>query len=83
MLLADGRSERWKELVTSTDMTHNNKKAWATIKKLNSEKHTTTRVAAVSPKHVANQLAQNGKPPTKKRATKETEVQNGPGHGRM
>ena len=70
MLLADGRSERWKELVTSTDMTHNSKKAWATIKKLNSEKHTITRVAAVSPNQVANQLLQNGKPPNKEKGHK-------------
>ena len=70
MLLADGRSERWRELVTSTDMTHNSKKAWATIKKLNSEKHTMTRVAAVTPNQVANQLLQNGKPPNKEKGHK-------------
>ena len=43
-------------------MTHNSKKAWATIKRLDSEKHTQTRVAAVTPNKVANQLLQNGKP---------------------
>ena len=69
-LLTDERSERWKELITSTDMTHNSKKAWATIKKLNSEKHTLTRVAAVTPNQVANQLLQNGKPPTKEKGHK-------------
>ena len=67
MLLADERSERWKELITSIDMTHNSKKAWATIKRLDSEKHTQTRVAAVTPNQVANQLLQNGKPLNKEK----------------
>ena len=67
MLLADERSERWKELITSIDMTHNSKKAWATIKRLDSEKHAQTRVAAVTPDQVANQLLQNGKPLNKEK----------------
>ena len=61
-LLTDERSKRWKELITSTDMTHNSKKAWATIKRLNSDKHTQSRIAAVTPNQVANQLLLNGKP---------------------
>ena len=48
-------------------MTHNSKKAWATIKRLDSEKHTQTRVAAVTPNQVANQLLQNGKPHNKEK----------------
>ena len=67
LLLASERSERWKELITSTDMTHNSKKAWKIIKKLNSEKCTQARVAAVTPNQVANQLLQNGKPPNKEK----------------
>jgi len=67
MLLADERSERWKELITSIDMTHNSKKAWATIKRLDSEKYAQTRVAAVTPDQVANQLLQNGKPHNKEK----------------
>ena len=66
-LIASERSERWNELICSTDMTHNSKKAWATIKRLNSEKHTQTRIAAVTPNQVANQLLQNGKPMNKER----------------
>ena len=64
ILLADERSERWRELITSVDMTHNSKKAWSTIKKINSEKRTQTRIAAVTPDEVANQLLQNGKSST-------------------
>ena len=66
-LLADESTQRWIELITNTDMTHNSKKAWATIKRLNSEKHTQTRIAAVTPNQVANQLLQNGKPLNKER----------------
>ncbi|GFR95234.1 RNA-directed DNA polymerase from mobile element jockey-like [Elysia marginata] len=69
-LLADERSERWKELITSVDITHNSKKAWATIKRLNSEKNVQTRVAAVTPNQVANQLLQNGKPANKEKGHK-------------
>ena len=63
MLLADRRSERLRKLVTSKDITYNRKKAWSTIKILNSEKHTMTRVAAVIP-----QLLQKAKVYTKKTA---------------
>ena len=55
MLIADGRSKTLRELVTLIDMTHYSKKARVTIKKLNSEKHTMTRVA-VNPNQMANQL---------------------------
>ena len=66
-LMSDERSERWKELITSVGMTRNSKKAWATIKRLDSESHTQTRVATVTPNQVANQLLQNGKPLNKEK----------------
>ena len=61
------KAERWRDLISSTDLTHNSKKAWTTIKKLNSEKKPQTRIAAVTPNQVANQLLQNGKPISKER----------------
>lgn len=67
ILLAEERSERWKELITSVDMTQNSKKAWSTIKKINSEKRTPSRIAAVTPDEVANQLLLNGKPSNKEK----------------
>ena len=60
--LSTERSKRWKEMIENTDMTKNSKKAWTTIKKLNTEKKAQTRVAAVTPNEVANQLLLNGKP---------------------
>ena len=65
--IAKEKSERWRELISNTDLTHNSKKAWTTIKKLNSEKKPQSRIAAVTPNEVANQLIQNGKPASKER----------------
>ena len=66
-MLADERSERWWDLIASVDMTHNSKKAWTMIKKINSEKCTQTRIAAVTPDEVANQLLENRKSSTNER----------------
>ena len=44
-------------------MTHNSKKAWKTIKQLNSDQEPDQRTAAVTPNHVAKQLLDNGKLP--------------------
>ena len=65
--MAIERTERWKELINNTDMTLNSKKAWKTISKLNTEKKTNPRVAAVTPNQVAHQLILNGKPQHKER----------------
>ena len=54
-------------MIIGTDMTHNSKKAWSTIKKLNTEKNKHARVAAVTPNEVAHQLIENGKPINKER----------------
>ena len=65
--IATEKSERWKQMICTTNLTHNSKKAWATIKKLNTETNPQTRVAAVTPNEVANQLILNGKTSHKKR----------------
>ena len=67
MSISQTRSERWQELICNTDMTHNSKKAWSTIKKLNTENRKQMRVAAVTPNEVASQLICNGKPLHKER----------------
>ena len=68
--MAHERGERWKEVINNTDMTQNSKKAWSTISKLNTEKRTNSRVAAVTPNQVASQLVLNGKPNHKKKGHK-------------
>ena len=65
--ISQGRQERWIDLITNTDMTQNSKKAWTTLKKINTEKNGQTRVAAVTPNQVASQLLLNGKPLHKER----------------
>ena len=65
--ISQGRLDRWIDLICNTDMTRNSKKAWTTIKKINTEKNGQTRVAAVTPNQVANQLLRNGKPAHKVR----------------
>ena len=65
--MAKEREERWRELIENTDMTLNSKKAWKTISKINTEKKTNPRVAAVTPNQVANQLILNGKPQHKEK----------------
>ena len=64
------RIERWKELVTNIDLSLNSKRAWKTISKLNGEKKTNPRVAAVTPNEVASLLILNGKPHHKERGRK-------------
>ena len=63
--LTKERKARWKELITNIDLTHNSKKAWKTIKNLNSENKPPSRVAAITPNQVAHQLLLNGKPDSK------------------
>ena len=54
-------------MVSSVDMTHNSKKAWKTVRKLNCEKLPQQCAPGVTPNQVATQLILNGKPPNKER----------------
>lgn len=66
--LGEARRERWEELVTSINMTHNSKKAWKTINKLSNNSQPEVRCAQVTPNQVATQLLLNGKAPNRERS---------------
>jgi len=39
-VIAEERRKAWQDMINSIDMTHNSKKAWATIKRINNESNT-------------------------------------------
>ena len=68
--LNEVRKERWRELVSSVDMTHNSKQAWKTVRKLNTESQPQACIPGVTPNQVATQLVKNGKPQNRERGYK-------------
>ena len=68
VLISGERKERWIETITNINFTHNSKKAWTTVRKLDTEKAPPKRIAAVTPNQVAYQLLLNGKPFNKERS---------------
>ena len=69
-MVGEEKRERWREVIKSTDLCHNSKKAWATVIKLNNVNQPQSHIAAVTPNQVAHQLLLNGKPKTKLRCIK-------------
>ena len=65
--ISQERKECWMDMISNINLTRNSKKAWKTIKKLNTDQTSTARTAAVTPNSVANQLLLNGKPYNKER----------------
>ena len=59
--------EKWEEVITSTDLTHNSRKAWQTIRKLSNDPTYTNPPCLVNANQVAHQLLVNdrGTMPTK------------------
>ena len=57
----------WEEVITSTDLTHNNRRAWQTIRKLSNDHTTPNPPCLVNANQVAHQLLINsqGTIPTK------------------
>ena len=51
--------KRWEEVTTSTNMTHNSRKAWKTIRKLSNDTTTSNPPCLVSANQVAHQLLVN------------------------
>ena len=65
--ISEDRRKSWQDRIESVDMTHNSKRAWSTIKKINNDPKKATLHSNVTADQVAHQLLLNGKPPHKTR----------------
>ena len=59
--MTEEKRKGWEEFITSTNMTHNSRKAWKTIRKLSNDPTTSNLPCLVSVNQVAHQLLVNGK----------------------
>ena len=58
--MKDEKKKSWKEVITSTDLTHNSRRAWQTIRKLSNDPTTPNLPCVVNANQVAHQLLING-----------------------
>ena len=59
--MIEQKMNKWEEVITSTDLTHNSRKAWQTIRKLPSDPTSTNPPCLVHANQVAHQLLVNGR----------------------
>ena len=60
-MIAEQMKERWEEMITLIDLTHNSRKAWKTIKIISNDPTTPTPPCLVNANQVAHQLLVNGR----------------------
>ena len=58
--MKDEKKKSWEEVITSTDLTHNSRRAWQTIRKLSNDPTTPNPPCLVHANQVAHQLLING-----------------------
>ena len=58
--MKDDNKKSWEEVITSTDLTHNSRRAWQTIRKLSNDPTTPNPPCLVNANQVALQLLING-----------------------
>ena len=58
--LTEEKRKTWEEVITYTNMTHNSRKAWKTIRKLSNDPTTSNPPCLVSANQVAHQFPVNG-----------------------
>ena len=59
--MKEQKRKKWEEVITSTDLTHNSRKAWQTIRKLSNDPTSTNPPCLVNVNQVAHQLLVNGR----------------------
>ena len=59
--MKEQKRKKWEEVITSTDLTHNSRKAWQTIRKLFNDPTSTNPPCLVNANQVAHQLLVNGR----------------------
>ena len=69
--MKEQKRNKWEEVITSTDLTHNSRKAWQTIRKLSNDPTSTNPPCLVNANQVTHQLLVNGRGtmPTKPKRT--------------
>ena len=59
--MIEDKKRRWEEVITSTNMTHNSRQAWKTIRMLSNDPTSSSPPCLVNANQVAHQLLVNGK----------------------
>ena len=58
--MKDGKKKSWEDAITSTDLTHNSRRAWHTIRRLSNDPTTPNHPCLVNAYQVSHQLLING-----------------------
>ena len=60
--IKETRKQKWEETITGIDLTHNSKKGWQTLSKINGDDRKPISSPNITPDAIAHQLLLNGKP---------------------